>query len=78
MYIEVYKKITGKPVIPIGLLPPDQPEKSAKWGISDEGFEWNVMFDWLDKQKPKSVVFVGFGSEDKLSQEQVYEINAVT
>ncbi|KAL6131023.1 hypothetical protein ACLB2K_069401 [Fragaria x ananassa] len=32
------------------------------------------MLHWLDKQKPRSVVFVGFGSECKLSKEQVHEI----
>ncbi|KAM5555521.1 hypothetical protein ABKV19_023448 [Rosa sericea] len=69
-YLEVYKKITGKPVIPIGVLPPDQPGKRAKGEINSDG----AMFDWLDKQKPRSVVFVGFGSECKLSKEQVHEI----
>ncbi|CAB4300471.1 unnamed protein product [Prunus armeniaca] len=69
-YLEVYKKITGKPVFSTGLLPPEQPPKRAKGEITtDDG-----IFDWLDKQKPKSVVFVGFGSECKLSKEQVFEI----
>ncbi|BBG97569.1 hypothetical protein Prudu_006748 [Prunus dulcis] len=54
------------------LLPPEQP--SAKREISSDGSPNNVIFDWLDKQKPKSVVFIGFGSECKLSKEQVFEI----
>jgi hypothetical protein len=33
-----------------------------------------MMFEWLDQQAAKSVVFVGFGSECKLSKEQVFEI----
>ncbi|XP_050387638.1 soyasaponin III rhamnosyltransferase-like [Argentina anserina] len=69
-YLEVYKKITGKPVIPIGVLPPDQPlERAKEEANSDES-----VFDWLDKHKPRSVVFVGFGSECKLTKEQVHEI----
>ncbi|KAL6290339.1 hypothetical protein ACE6H2_007849 [Prunus campanulata] len=71
-YLEAYKNKIGKLVIPTGLLPPEQP--SAKREISSDGSPNNVIFDWLDKQKPKSVVFVGFGSECKLSKEQVFEI----
>ncbi|XP_004306716.1 PREDICTED: putative UDP-rhamnose:rhamnosyltransferase 1 isoform X1 [Fragaria vesca subsp. vesca] len=69
-YLEVYKKITGKPVIPTGVLPPDQPGKRAEGEVNSDA----SMFDWLDKQKPRSVVFVGFGSECMLSKEQVHEI----
>ncbi|KAL6124107.1 hypothetical protein ACLB2K_076622 [Fragaria x ananassa] len=69
-YLEVYKKITGKPVIPTGVLPPDQPGKRAEGEVNSDA----SMFDWLDKQKPRSVVFVGFGSECRLSKEQVHEI----
>ncbi|KAK9910346.1 hypothetical protein M0R45_034312 [Rubus argutus] len=68
-YLDVYAKITGKPVIPTGLLPP---EKSRTKKTTDGS--GNEIFEWLDKQKRKSVVFVGFGSECKLSREQVYEI----
>lgn len=72
-YLEVCQKINGKPVIPTGFLPPEKP--SAKREISsDDGSSNKVIFDWLDKQKPKSVVFVGFGSECKLSKEQVFDI----
>ncbi|KAK9910342.1 hypothetical protein M0R45_034308 [Rubus argutus] len=69
-YLEVYRKITGKPVIPTGVLPPEKPEKRAKREINSDWF----MYDWLDKQNPMSVVFVGFGSECKLGKEQVHEI----
>ncbi|KAK9912462.1 hypothetical protein M0R45_036324 [Rubus argutus] len=69
-YLEVYRKILGKPVIPTGILPPEQPGKRTKMETRSDGF----MFDWLDKQKPRSVLFVGFGSECKLSKEQVHEI----
>ncbi|KAL6290338.1 hypothetical protein ACE6H2_007848 [Prunus campanulata] len=72
-YLDACQKINGKPVIPTGFLPPEK--LSAKREISsDDGSSNNVIFDWLDKQKPKSVVFVGFESECKLSKEQVFEI----
>ncbi|KAM1019348.1 hypothetical protein ACFX13_041437 [Malus domestica] len=69
-YLEVFKKITGKPVISTGLLLPDLPAQRGKGGISTN----DGIFEWLDKRKNKSVVFVGFGSECKLSKEQVFEI----
>ncbi|KAM1707643.1 hypothetical protein ACFX13_000775 [Malus domestica] len=69
-YLEVYKKLTGKPVMSTGLLPPEKPTRRAKGEIStDDG-----IFEWLDKHETRSVVFVGFGSECKLSKEQVFEI----
>ena len=32
------------------------------------------MFEWLEKQAPKSIVFVGFWSKCRLSKDQVFEI----
>ncbi|PRQ58237.1 putative soyasaponin III rhamnosyltransferase [Rosa chinensis] len=64
-YLDLYAKLTGKPVIPTGLLPPKESKRESGN---------DVIFEWLDKQKPRSVVFVGFGSECKVSKEQVYEI----
>ncbi|KAK9910345.1 hypothetical protein M0R45_034311 [Rubus argutus] len=54
-YLELYKKITGKPVIPTSVLPPEQPGKRVEREMSSDGF----MFDWLDKQNPRSVLFFG-------------------
>ncbi|KAJ6940409.1 UDP-rhamnose:rhamnosyltransferase 1 [Populus alba x Populus x berolinensis] len=53
----------------IGLLPPEKPEKRE----TTDG-TWNTIFEWLDNQEHESVVFVGFGSECKLTKDQVYEI----
>ncbi|XP_031399169.1 putative UDP-rhamnose:rhamnosyltransferase 1 [Punica granatum] len=64
-YLELYEELLHKKVIPVGLLPPDRPEGGTSRAES---------FQWLDGQEPKSVVFVGFGSECKLTKEQVHEI----
>ncbi|KAE8703670.1 Mechanosensitive ion channel protein isoform 1 [Hibiscus syriacus] len=53
-----------KQVFPVGLLLPEKPK----------GRTSNDIFGWLDVQKANSVVFIGFGSECKLSKEQVEEI----
>ncbi|KAK7292713.1 hypothetical protein RJT34_15565 [Clitoria ternatea] len=67
-YLKVFHKLLGKPVIPIGLLPAERPEKENLEGSCGR------IFEWLDKQASKSVIFVGFGSECKLSKDQVFEI----
>lgn len=73
-YINLYEKLIGKPVIPIGLLPIEKPMKGEiSNGLSCDDDDKKI-FDWLDKQETKSVVFVAFGSECKLTKEQVYEI----
>ncbi|RHN56263.1 putative soyasaponin III rhamnosyltransferase [Medicago truncatula] len=77
-YLNLYKKLVGKPVIPIGLLPVEMPQRGLLDGLgsvtgSGTGLR-TAIFQWLDRQTTKSVVFVGFGSECKLSKEQVFEI----
>jgi len=67
-YLQLLEKLYRKPVIPIGLLPPESPPESK----SKDG--WGKIFKWLDMQKPRSVVFVSFGSELKLSENQVSEL----
>ncbi|KAI3444503.1 hypothetical protein Pfo_001168 [Paulownia fortunei] len=69
-YLKLHSEITGKPVLPVGFLPPEKLE--GRRIIREE--PWSKIFDWLDKQKPRSVVFVGFGSEYKLKKEQIHEI----
>jgi UDP:flavonoid glycosyltransferase YjiC (YdhE family) len=59
--------IFGKPVVPVGLLPP--PPASGE----DPGDR--ATLSWLDKQAdPKSVVYVAFGSEAPLTVAQLHEI----
>ncbi|KAK3194742.1 hypothetical protein Dsin_026052 [Dipteronia sinensis] len=69
-YLNLLEKIFGKPVIPVGLLPPEN--HKGRDQITDES--WISIFQWLDEQEPRSVVFVGFGSECKLTKDQVYEM----
>ncbi|KAH6829987.1 hypothetical protein C2S53_000302 [Perilla frutescens var. hirtella] len=69
-YLKLYSKITGNPVFPVGCFPPATVEETRI--IREE--PWSNIFDWLDKQNPKSVVFVGFGSECKLQREEIDEI----
>ncbi|KEH17945.1 UDP-glucosyltransferase family protein [Medicago truncatula] len=73
-YLNLYKKLVGKPVIPIGLLPVEMPQRGLLDGLGSVTGLRTAIFQWLDKQATKSVVFVGFGSECKLSKEQVFEI----
>lgn len=68
-YLKIYEQMIGKPMIPIGLLPPEKPEKRE---ITTE--TWSKIVEWLDNQEHKSVVFVAFGSEYKLTKDQVHEI----
>ncbi|XP_065859714.1 putative UDP-rhamnose:rhamnosyltransferase 1 [Euphorbia lathyris] len=72
-YLKTWEKVLGKPVIPAGLLPPEKPKLSTD-EIKEDDDSWSQVFKWLDQQNPKSVVFVGFGSEFKLSKDQVFEI----
>ncbi|CAJ1950203.1 unnamed protein product [Sphenostylis stenocarpa] len=64
-YLRAYQKQSEKPVIPIGMLPV---ERGIVDGCKDK------IFEWLDKQASKSVLFVGFGSEARLRKDQVLEI----
>ncbi|RLN33127.1 anthocyanidin 3-O-glucosyltransferase [Panicum miliaceum] len=61
-------KIFGKPVIPVGVLPPPAAADTARDG--------DASLSWLDGQPSKSVVFVGFGSEYPMTLRQLHEIAA--
>lgn len=72
-YLDAVHKLIDKPAIPVGLLPTPADETSLLTNRRDESI-WQGMFKWLDQQNPKSVIFVGFGSEMKPSKQQVDEI----
>ncbi|KAL9253058.1 putative UDP-rhamnose:rhamnosyltransferase 1 [Drosera capensis] len=69
-FIELFERISDKPMIPVGILAPEQDQEKSG---TAEG-SWAEIFKWLDQQDPKSVIFVGFGSEHKFTKEQVFEI----
>ncbi|XP_059447002.1 UDP-glycosyltransferase 91C1-like [Corylus avellana] len=70
-YLSLLEELLRKPVLPVGLLPP-----SPRFGnnINHIDTNWSTTFNWLVKQTPKSVVFVGFGTEYKMPVEQVHEL----
>ncbi|KAF8411352.1 hypothetical protein HHK36_003899 [Tetracentron sinense] len=70
-YVNILQELYQKPVFPVGLLPPNPVEMTS---LSACKSKWSDTFSWLDKQAPKSVVFVGFGSEGKLTTDQVHEL----
>lgn len=69
-YILLLEKLYQRPVIPIGIHPTMLLQKNH----NNTNSSWSTTFEWLDEQKPKSVVFVGFGSEYKMPIEQICEL----
>ncbi|GLJ32473.1 hypothetical protein SUGI_0653330 [Cryptomeria japonica] len=67
-YLQYLNHLTGKPVISIGPLM--MPEASA----AREDTSGDYQVQWLDKQRPSSVLFVSFGIESFLSAEQISEL----
>ncbi|KAG9129140.1 hypothetical protein Leryth_006425 [Lithospermum erythrorhizon] len=65
---ELYKKT----VIPVGQLSPSTFHSDDGNSAKDDA--WKESKDWLDRQTRGSVVFVGFGSEVKLTQDQLSAI----
>ncbi|XP_008779257.3 putative UDP-rhamnose:rhamnosyltransferase 1 [Phoenix dactylifera] len=66
------QELYGKPVIPVGLLPPATDDGGA--GVDATSRESNNALRWLDKQAPGSVVYAAFGSETVLSTEMLHEL----
>ncbi|KAF7075593.1 hypothetical protein CFC21_080356 [Triticum aestivum] len=64
------KTILGKPVVPLGLLPPSA---DAARCAAANGAE-HATVRWLDAQPPGSVLYVALGSEVPLRVEQVHEL----
>ncbi|ERN14368.1 hypothetical protein AMTRI_Chr13g123960 [Amborella trichopoda] len=73
-YIDLFEKLYEKSVFPLGFLPPSQAEREGNDNSWIDENKWSTAFEWLDAQPLRSVVFVGFGSECRLSIEQVHEI----
>ncbi|GMH15262.1 hypothetical protein Nepgr_017103 [Nepenthes gracilis] len=58
-YINLLKEMHGKPVVPVGLLPPSVEDYGDSG--SDSDCSWQVISGWLDKQGKRSVVYIAFG-----------------
>ncbi|QCE04591.1 UDP-glucosyl transferase 73C [Vigna unguiculata] len=67
--LNLCKSAYSKPMIPIGLLP-----LSLKFTEDSNDENWDTIFNWLEKQEKGSVVYVAFGSEVTLSDEEFTEI----
>ncbi|XP_008792147.2 UDP-glycosyltransferase 73C6-like [Phoenix dactylifera] len=74
-YIELYKKVTGKKVWTIGplsLYNKDLDDKAARGNNS--AIDRHRVMDWLESRKPKSVLYVSFGSIAQTRPCQLIEI----
>nr|UAJ75042.1 glucosyltransferase [Crocus sativus] len=69
-WLQLIRKLYSKPVVAAGMLPQlgGEEEEAAS------GKSWESALKWLDLQEAKSVVYAAFGSEAKLTVEQVGEI----
>ncbi|KAG5042971.1 hypothetical protein JHK87_006886 [Glycine soja] len=67
---KLFESICGKPVILVGLLP-----LSLQFSEDNNNADnWNSFLNWLDKQEKRSVVYVAFGSEVTLSDEEFTKV----
>ncbi|XP_044462883.1 UDP-glycosyltransferase 91C1-like [Mangifera indica] len=64
----IFGKLLEKPVLPVSLLPPSLQDYTVADG------KWQVLKDWLDSKKDKSVVYVALGTLLTLSQELMHEL----
>ncbi|KAJ6832317.1 UDP-glycosyltransferase 91C1-like [Iris pallida] len=67
-WLDLLGKLLSKPIVTVGMLPP------AARARVPEGADGEGAFKWLDEQEPSSVVYAAFGSEVKLTREQVQAI----
>jgi soyasaponin III rhamnosyltransferase len=73
-WLDFLGEFYNKAVIPVGLLPPIRDSSSDDDDEVDDSPDWIQIKEWLDKQKGSSVVYIAFGSEVKLSQENLNEL----
>ncbi|MED6187988.1 hypothetical protein PIB30_081720 [Stylosanthes scabra] len=72
--LKILESVFKKPVIPVGLLPPSPPQSNDEDNNDDKDENWSTILKWLDEQEKRSVIYVAFGSEVKLSDEEFIEI----
>ncbi|KAK7246785.1 hypothetical protein RIF29_41655 [Crotalaria pallida] len=71
-WLDYLAEFYNKPVVPVGLLPPSMQISDSD--EEDNSPDWLQIKTWLDTQEPSSVVYIAFGSEVKLSQENLNEL----
>ncbi|XXG74253.1 hypothetical protein AAC387_Pa07g3021 [Persea americana] len=72
-WLHQLSQLYQKPILPVGFLSPSVPASLHE----EENGKGNSILEeikWLDTQKHASTVYVAFGSEFRLSQEQVTEL----
>lgn len=69
-WLKVVEDIHPKPVIPVGQLPTTSYEDD-----NTDIDAWREIKLWLDKQEKGKVIYVAFGSEAKLSQNELTELS---
>jgi len=60
------------PVVPVGMLPPSMQIRDDE--EEERNPSWVKIKAWLDSKESSSVVYIGFGSELKLSQQDLTEL----
>lgn len=65
--LNLLKNLLKKPVLPMGLLPPSEPQEDG-----DE--RWEVLKQWLNRKEDNSVVYIALGSELSVGQEWMHEL----
>ncbi|XP_031390198.1 anthocyanin 3'-O-beta-glucosyltransferase-like [Punica granatum] len=81
-FMDYMANLTGKPIWGVGPLLPDQYWQSAESLLRERGIRPNresnytddEIISWLDKQPPRSVILVSFGSEVSPSPEEYPEL----
>lgn len=66
--LNLLQKLYQKPVIPVGLLPPESDDSSER----EES--WHSLRPWLDEKRQNSVLYIALGTEFTLSREQTNEL----
>jgi hypothetical protein len=67
-FLRLVEDLHCKPVIPVGLPPSTQSRES---GVDEK---WVTISEWLDKQTQGSVVYIAFGSELTINQNEITEL----
>ncbi|KAF5205826.1 Hydroxymethylglutaryl-coa synthase [Thalictrum thalictroides] len=73
-WIKLLAELTEKPVIPVGSLHPATLDYYPDVKSPDEENKWVAIKEWLDKQNNESVLYVVFGTEARLTENQISEM----